>query len=396
MTTLIARTTFKDIVADTYRQEGERFEVEDKARAEALTRGYLAWTEEQFTHAWGDAPDRQLSPLGWSRYASAVPAKGERWLQALQLTYYDPGSSVYRYHSALNTVPGLISAFGRFQHANPCCDLRQIDAESQPQTLDYAFKTADVIHVHMDYRTLYHGLGRLPEKRQLLVRHYHGSRFPGDPGGSTFVDDAQDEKHEALRVGARLYFKRYNDNIHWLPIPMPVLDYAKLAHDNFTFSGDRPLRIAHSPTVRALKGTEQLIDAVKQLRAKGLMLELVLIEGKTHDEALKLKATCDATFDSFWLGLQGSGLEAASMGQLVIAGDPSARNEYVKHLGECPYTYAPEKKDLIEALERAATDRDWRFAEANRVHAYVRKHHDYPAVAERYLEIVKPAWEARQ
>ncbi len=48
---------------------------------------------------------------------------------------------------------------------------------------------------------------------------------------------------------------------------------------------------------------------------QGIDIEPVLIENMEHGAALRLKASCDAVFDSFWLGMQGSGLEGAAMGK---------------------------------------------------------------------------------
>jgi glycosyltransferase involved in cell wall biosynthesis len=114
-----------------------------------------------------------------------------------------------------------------------------------------------------------------------------------------------------------------------------------------------------------------------------------MIEGKRHGEALAMKADADLTFDSFWLGLQGSGLEAAAMGQMVIAGDNDVRALYVNsEVGECPYTYVRDRKQLTDAIEWAITDPDYRQREASRVNAYVTQYHDYAAVAKRYEQII--------
>src|SRR6185503_7456473 len=151
---------------------------------------------------------------------------------------------------------------------------------------------------------------------------------------------------------------------------------------------DRTFRIAHSATVRTYKGTAVLIRVCDALRAKGLPIELVLIEGMEHGAALRLKATCDATFDSFWLGLQGSGLEAAAMGQPVIAGDANVRALYEQRIGFCPYTFAPDEEALGAAIERLATDPAFYASEARRVAEYTTVYHDYAAVAARYESIL--------
>jgi len=117
-----------------------------------------------------------------------------------------------------------------------------------------------------------------------------------------------------------------------------------------------------------------------------------MISGQHHDAALRMKADADLTFDSFWLGIQGSGLEAAAMGQMVVAGDASVKELYeTSEVGHCPYTFAADRKQLTEVIERAVTDPQWRAGEAKRVGKYVERFHSYAAVARRYERIIADA-----
>jgi hypothetical protein len=154
----------------------------------------------------------------------------------------------------------------------------------------------------------------------------------------------------------------------------------------------RTFRIAHSPTRKDYKGTDKLIAAVETLRQKGLPIELVMIDKMTHGDALRAKATADLTFDSFWLGIQGSGLEAAAMGQMVVAGDADVKALYEQsEVGYCPYTFAGNQEQLAQVLERAIVDPDYYAAEAERVNQYVKQYHDYASVARRYEGILAKA-----
>ena len=354
----------------------------------------LVLDESRPRPAWTVDERRQLSPFETSKYTSAIPNKSAA--RILQLTYYDPGSAVYRYHSAFNTNAKLASAFARWYHQNPHCDLRQFDGETELLKIEQLFVLADVIHVHMDYRTLYHAINRLPEKHQVLVRHYHGSILPGDPAARPLVDNEKDGHHEAIQVGARLYHKRFSDRMVWLPIPMPIKDYEIIAAKEYTPRANRPFLLAHSPTNRAIKGSSAVEDVVRRMQQRGTDINLVSIEGMTHAKALRAKAGCDATFDSFWLGIQGSGLEAASMGQMVIAGDAEVREEYKRELGECPYTFAGDAEQLEAVLQKAVDDDSWRKSEAARAGEYVRKWHSYEKVAKIYAEIIQRAVKAKR
>jgi hypothetical protein len=205
--------------------------------------------------------------------------------------------------------------------------------------------------------------------------------------------DDTDRRMGALRFGARPYHARYGVE-NYLPIPVPVRDYAALANADAAQAARAggTFRVAHSPTKRAIKGTHTLLVAVEALQRQGVAIEAVLIEDKPHGEALAIKAGCHATFDSFWLGMQGSGMEGAAMGQAVIAGDLQAAHEAAAlNGGPCPWTFADDEPSLIEVLRRLAMDGRYRASEAERVGAYVRRVHDYAAVGARYRDILTQA-----
>lgn len=351
----------------------------------ALTDQSLIVDEDAIDELW-NSPGRILSPdLIPTHYQAAV--KGDRPLRVLQITQYDPGSSVYRYHSAANTAPGVISAFVRFGYSNPHCHLRQWDGHIHRRTVEALAMTADVIHVHMDYRGLTDDLRYVPQTWQRMAITYHGSRLPNDER-RTFVEHDRDAKWGAIQFGARPYHGRWGVE-RYLPIPMPVDDYAALTVNREQWNGiqsRRKFRIAHSPTVRAIKGTREFVNAVDYLCThEGLPVEAVLIENMDHGEGLRLKATCDATFDSFWLGMQGSGLEAAAMGQAVLAGDPEASAEAADlNNGTVPWTFANDEQGLRDAIRALVADAGYYRAAAARVHEYVSRVHDYCAVGARY------------
>lgn len=329
------------------------------------------------------APGRILTPDGVPSSYEAREA-GPFDLRVLQLTQYDPGCAVYRYHSAANTVRGVVSAFARFGWSNPACHVRQWDGDADRRTVELLALTADVIHCHMDYRALHHDLKYALHANQRAAITYHGSVLPGDER-RTFVDHEADRRMGALQFGARPYHGRHGVT-NYLPIPVPVRDYRALAQAVGQPDPATMLRVAHSPTKREIKGTAEFLSAVDRLRARGHAIEAVLIEHMDHGEALRLKASCHATFDSFWLGMQGSGLEAAAMGQVVLAGDELAAKEAADlNGGAIPWTFAPDGEALIAALERLVQDAAWRRAEAARVADYVGRLHDYPAVGARYV-----------
>ena len=63
----------------------------------------------------------------------------------------------------------------------------------------------------------------------------------------------------------------------------------------------------------------------------------------------------------------------------------------LSEVGECPYTFAKDRAQLTEVIERAVTDPQWRADEAKRVGQYVVAYHDYASVARRYEHIIANA-----
>ena len=347
----------------------------------------LVASQAQIDRVWANAA-RVLSPTAIPS-AYHAPVYDPSALKVLQLTAYDPGSSVYRYTNAA-LMGGLTSVLVRHGHTNLHCDLRHYDTDIDGQMVQLLYDTADVVHSHIDYNVLRNNLRVGTREGLIQCLTYHGSVDPGNPSGSIKVNkDGADDRMDAVVFGARPYHHRYGVK-HWLPIPMPVDDYQQIAKEEKRES--KTFRVAHSPTMRRIKGTQEFLRACDYLKMhEGIDIEPVLIEGMEHGEALRLKASCDAAFDSFWLGMQGSGLEAAAMGKPVLAGDPEAQNDLTKLGIPVPWTVANDESQLRDGLAKLARDLTFRQAEAARVHAYVREYHDYPVVGKKYADILTEA-----
>ena len=63
-----------------------------------------------------------------------------------------------------------------------------------------------------------------------------------------------------------------------------------------------PFRILHAPNHRHIKGTQHIIDAVEELRADNLDIELVLLEGVSNDEIRAMMEEVDIVADQLIMG----------------------------------------------------------------------------------------------
>jgi glycosyltransferase involved in cell wall biosynthesis len=135
------------------------------------------------------------------------------------------------------------------------------------------------------------------------------------------------------------------------------------------------LRICHAPRNRLLKGTARIIEVCKDMERKH-GVELVLIEGKPHEEALRLKLTCDIAIDQIGdkggTGYGVNSLETLSMGIPTLT---SFTPEFEAFLPDHPFiTVNPAT--LPEELEQVILDGELRRRKALEGRRFVEKYHD--------------------
>ena len=258
----------------------------------------------------------------------------------------------------------------------------QYDIGTDFKRLAVAEREADVIHIHSPASTSFPQRFNVP-----IVYHHHGTRFRNS--AEKYTNEAK--KRGALVLVSNLELLSWGDDYpaSFLPNTVPVARYLALAeYQRTTFDYTKSFRIAHSPTVRERKGTTEFLNACSRLRQRGYPLEIVLIEGIDHDQSLLAKASCHAVFDSFWLGMQCSGIEGAAMGLPVIAGDEIVARRYREQFGSVPYTFADCEEALEAQIQRLMDDPHFYQEEASRVHGYVMVNHDESAVALTYLDLL--------
>ena len=154
----------------------------------------------------------------------------------------------------------------------------------------------------------------------------------------------------------------------------PTLTYFFLPFDASRYEFREPatdrLRIVHAPRNRWFKGTEHVIEAVRRAGEK-VPLEFDLIEGVTHEEAIRRKRSANLLIDHIGEaeGTTGYGmnsLEGLAMGVPCVT---SMLPAYEQFLGPHPFVVATaddlEEKlveiggDLPGLVERARRGRDW-------------------------------------
>lgn len=145
-----------------------------------------------------------------------------------------------------------------------------------------------------------------------------------EPGYYTPASDAAKRRRIARldRWADRIYALN-PDLLRVLPARARFLPYANIDFRRWSPPAaprePGPPRVLHAPTHRGIKGTRHLLEAVRRLRAEGLELELLLVEGLSHAEARRLYERADLVVDQLLLGWYGGlAVEAMALGKPVV------------------------------------------------------------------------------
>lgn len=139
------------------------------------------------------------------------------------------------------------------------------------------------------------------------------------------------------------------------------------------------IKIGHAPTNRAAKGSDLILAVLKEIQHSH-PVEIVLIENKPYQEALKLKDQCDLFIDQLGdLGYGLNALEAVAMGIPTCTSlVPAFQRAYPDH----PFVKVDEH-DLKEQLLALMKAPEWRRELAVKGRKWVETHHDSRRVVER-------------
>ncbi len=202
-----------------------------------------------------------------------------------------------------------------------------------------------------------------------IVCYYLGTDIR-DRGVIPEVDELSDLNittefdHLSLHPGLRFSF-----------LPFEFRDYEMRQQEN------KRLRICHAPRNRLLKGTARIIEVCRQMERKH-GVELVLIEGCPHKEAIEIKTSCDIAIDQIGdkggTGYGVNSLETLSMGIPTLT---SFTPDFAAFLSDHPFiVVSPE--DLVGKLEQVILDKGLRRRKGLEGRAFVEKYHDPEKIVE--------------
>jgi glycosyltransferase involved in cell wall biosynthesis len=203
-----------------------------------------------------------------------------------------------------------------------------------------------------------------------IVTFYHGSDMR-NRGIFPQVD-----RHADLRLTCELDLLYLDPRLRYLFLPVDT----SLWTPREPSQNDDIIRISHGARNR-FKGTDRIIEVVERLKQR-YPVELVLIQGVSHDEAMRLKAGSDIAIDQItdaggW-GYGMSGIENLCLG---IPTCTRLRDEYVEFIPDHPFVNV-NPDNLETELLRLIEDEDYRLAKGREGREWVVRTHDIRAVAD--------------
>lgn len=207
------------------------------------------------------------------------------------------------------------------------------------------------------------------------VATYHGSQYRARWPYYNTMDDARRRISTALNLDLAML------GPVWLPRPIEDLKHLRNVGNNGTF------KVAHASTNREIKDTEAVIGALDALDG----VELVLIEGVSNEECIRIKSECDLLVGEFKLGYGTDALENWAMDIPVVAhAFPGILNHMKHELGELPFVDTP-LESLRDTVIHLRDSKSAYNSARRKGRAYWKKYHEPSVVAKQFVEICEEA-----
>lgn len=179
--------------------------------------------------------------------------------------------------------------------------------------------------------------------------------------------------------------------INWFVMGLPKAPAGHSTPNTVPPSPSGGVRILHSPSNPAVKGSAVIAAVVEKLRARGHAIELVKIEGASNEVVLRELARCDFVIDQLYSDtpMAAFATEAAHYGKPAVVGGYFAEEIADALRPECiPPSLFVTPETLEAAVERLVVDKDFREALGRRAREHMDSRWTAAKVAGRYLELI--------
>ena len=175
----------------------------------------------------------------------------------------------------------------------------------------------------------------------------------------------------------------------------------QVAVDTELWQGDRSasaadglngeVTVVHAPNHRALKATESLEEAVRDLREEGLRIRLDLLERRPNAEVRRAVLDGDIVAEQFLGGYGLFAIEGMSAGKPVLSNMSWMADDLREQIADCPIVDAT-RETLRDRLRTLVTDPALREQLGRESREYVLRRHSYAAIGERWAELIAAVW----
>lgn len=175
--------------------------------------------------------------------------------------------------------------------------------------------------------------------------------------------------------------------VNWFEIGLPRLNTSRGKQARGEVEAEI-ITALHSPSNSRIKGTEVILAAVENLKAKGVKIQLVTLQGVPNHEVVSALGKCDFVIDQLYSDtpMAGFATEAAHHGKPSVVGGYFAEemHHYLRSEVIPPSEFVHPDR-IQNAIEMLATDHEYRRALGERAQRYVSERWSARKVAERYL-----------
>lgn len=178
----------------------------------------------------------------------------------------------------------------------------------------------------------------------------------------------------------------FKKDVH--PMPLPV-DLGEIPWSPSSYSGNRKVKIIHTPSRSGFKGTTAISKAIEILSSHRNDFEFSIISGLSFNDYIKAVSEADVIIDQVWSQSPGmNALWLLGMGKIVLSGNTILAQEYMTEYKESPIIDAsPIPHILANTISNVIDNKEQFKEQSERGISYLRKHHDYMKVADRYLKL---------
>ena len=176
-----------------------------------------------------------------------------------------------------------------------------------------------------------------------------------------------------------------------LPVNMVTFSNDKIKkRKEKKYQNDKVITIVHSPNHRGFKGTEFIINAIKELKKEGFNINFLLIEGLKNEEVLRiLNEEADILVEQIIVGYGLNGIEGMANGLPTLSNLEGLNFKLLRrysYLNECPIlSTTPE--NIKENIKLLIENKELREELGQLGIDYVKKYHSEESAQYMYGKI---------